>query len=97
MKYLSIKNESLFFFKDDSINEVLETDILINQDIYSEFFKRQDEGKVFRIKNQNGITFNEIFEEVNPTVEDNNTMSYTLEERIKALELAYAEQVGGAV
>lgn len=65
MKYLFTLDES-FGFKDSDINEILETDIQISNEIYNKFFELQSQGKQFKIKNINGFTFEEIFEEVIP-------------------------------
>lgn len=54
-----------FSFKHDRINKINENDVLIEDEIYNKFFKMQSEGKQFRVKNKNGITFEEIFEEIN--------------------------------
>lgn len=65
MKYLSVDKES-FGFKDSVINEILETDIPISNEIYNKFFELQSQGKQFKIKNLQGETFKEIFEEIIP-------------------------------
>lgn len=53
-----------FGFKHPKINEISDTDIEISDEIYNRFFKEQEKGKQFKIKNKNGVTFEEIFEEV---------------------------------
>lgn len=53
-----------FGFKHNKINEILPDDIEISTEIYNRFFKEQENGKQFRIKNKSGVTFEEIFEEV---------------------------------
>lgn len=63
MMYLSVNNTG-FCFKDPNANEILPTDILVSHDIYDEFLKSQ--GSQLRVKNSNGQTFDEIFEEVEP-------------------------------
>lgn len=65
MKYICLENDS-FGFKDSKINRILETDIEISEGIYNKFFEEQAEGKQFKIKNLDGKTFDEIFEEVIP-------------------------------
>lgn len=53
-----------FGFKHIKINTINELDRPISKDVYNKFFKEQERGKQFRIKNNNGDTFEEIFEEV---------------------------------
>ena len=53
-----------FGFKHPKINEILPDDIEISDEIYNRFFEEQETGKQFRVKNKNGVTFEEIFEEV---------------------------------
>ena len=65
--YLSGEGIS-FSFKHEKINEINENDVLIADGIYNEFFKNQSEGKQFIVKNKNGITFEEIFEEISQQV-----------------------------
>lgn len=63
MKYLSIIENS-FGFKVDGIHEILETDVPISDEVYNRFFELQSQGEQFRIKDINGVTFEDIFEEV---------------------------------
>lgn len=65
--YLSGEGIS-FSFKHEKINKINENDVLIADGIYNEFFKNQSEGKQFIVKNKNGITFEEIFEEISQQV-----------------------------
>lgn len=65
MKYL-FKNDMSFGFKDPEINTIVETDVLISNEIYNKFFELQAQGKQFKIKNLQGETFKEIFEEIIP-------------------------------
>lgn len=53
-----------FGFKHPKINEILPDDIEILDEIYNRFFEEQEKGNQFRVKNKNGVTFEEIFEEV---------------------------------
>ncbi|WP_251860385.1 hypothetical protein [Clostridium sp. Marseille-Q2269] len=69
MKYLYIDGED-FGFKDSKTNKILETDMAIHDGIYNRFFQEQSQGKQFKIKNINGTTFEEIFEEVIPEPSD---------------------------
>lgn len=64
-RYLSVNNEG-FCFKDNTLNNVLETDLLISDEIYNEFLENQSQGKEYKILNENGITFEEIFQEIQP-------------------------------
>lgn len=68
MKYV-FKIDNGIGFKDSSINEILSSDIKISNDIYNAFFQNQSQGKQYNIKNINGTTFDEIFEEILPTLE----------------------------
>ena len=61
--YLS-GNGKTFGFKHPKINTILENDVKISDELYNEFFKRQEAGKQFKVINKNGQTFDEIFEEV---------------------------------
>ena len=61
--YLS-GNGTSFGFKHSKINTINEDDILISDEIYNKFFKEQEKGKQFKVVNKNGLTFEEIFEEV---------------------------------
>ncbi|KYN77186.1 hypothetical protein A0J52_10010 [Clostridium sporogenes] len=65
MKYIFV-NEDGFGFKDPEINEILEKDVQISDEIYNTFFKLQSDGKQFKIKEINGLTFWDIFDEVIP-------------------------------
>ena len=94
MKYLYVISPNEFEFKDDDIHKILDSDIIVSDEIYNKFFQNQEQGKQYKIKNQNGTTFEEIFEEVIkiPTVE---VPGNTFEERLAAVEIAIAEQLGG--
>ena len=61
MKYLSTDNG--ISFKDSTVNKILDNDIQISEEIYNKFFELQCQGKQFKVKNINGTTFEEIFEE----------------------------------
>lgn len=61
--YLS-GNGKTFGFKHPKINTILENDVKISDELYNEFFKRQEAGKQFKVINKIGQTFDEIFEEV---------------------------------
>lgn len=57
-----------FGFKHPKINEILPDDIEILDEIYNRFFEEQEKGKQFKVKNKNGVVFEEIFEEVTQDV-----------------------------
>ena len=64
--YYIFQNGDDFGFKCDEIHEITEFDILISNEIYQQFFDTQCCGKSLRIKDINGTTFEEIFEEYMP-------------------------------
>lgn len=64
--YYIFQNEDGFGFKCDNIHEIIETDVLISDEMYQQFFDTQCCGKSFRIKDIAGTTFDEIFEEYVP-------------------------------
>ena len=69
--YYIFQNGDDFGFKCDEIHEITESDILISDEIYRQFFdvlcgNEGCCGKSLRIKNINGTTFEEIFEEYMP-------------------------------
>lgn len=67
IKYLfTVHDNNTFGFKDDSINNILSGDIKITDDIYTHFFELQSQGKQFKIKDMNGTSFDDIFEEYTP-------------------------------
>lgn len=61
--YLSGSGKN-FGFKHPKINIINEDDVLISNEVYNKFFELQEQGKQFIVKNKNGVTFEEIFEEV---------------------------------
>ena len=61
--YLS-GNELDFGFKHPKINKIEEDDGSISNEIYRRFLEEQELGKEFKVKNKNGETFEEIFEEI---------------------------------
>lgn len=70
-------------FKDDDINIIAHTDTPISDDIYNMFFEQQSMGKQFRIKNLEGTTFEEIFEEYESTNEDLDEQPLSETEELK--------------
>ena len=90
MKFITTNDLSVICFKDDSINIIADTDKLISDEIYTMFFEQQTMGKQFKIKDFQGETFEEIFEEYQPTNEDleDQQLSETdeLKQRIAKLE-----------
>ena len=88
--YYIFQNNDDFGFKCDEIHEITESDILISDEIYQQFFDVQCSGTSLRIKNINGTSFEEIFEEyqvINDTIEE-RPLSETdeLKQRIAQLE-----------
>ncbi|MEG2985331.1 MAG: hypothetical protein RR835_11565, partial [Peptostreptococcaceae bacterium] len=73
--------------------EIYPSDIEITDEVYNTFFTNQSKGKVYRIKNPNGVLFDEIFEEIRiaTVIPDNQ---HTLEERVAAIEIALAQSMG---
>lgn len=61
--YYIFQNGNDFGFKCDEIHEITESDVLISDEIYQRFFELQSSGKMLRVKNINGVIFEEIFEE----------------------------------
>lgn len=69
MFYIS-QNENGFGFKVDDIHKILETDVAISEEIHDTFLEEQSQGKTFRIKNINGLTFEDILKNVKPNVKN---------------------------
>lgn len=63
MKYI-ISTDGQIGFKDDRVNDILPSDTLISDGVYIQFFKMQEQGKQYTIKDIKGATFEEIFTEV---------------------------------
>ena len=61
--YYIFQNGDDFGFKCDEIHEITEFDVLISDELYQQFFDVQSSGKLLRVKDINGVTFEEIFEE----------------------------------
>ena len=68
--YYIFQNGDDFGFKCDEVHEITDTDVLISDEIYQQFFDTQCCGKSLRIKDINGSTFDEIFEEYTPQYEE---------------------------
>lgn len=90
MKFVGVNNLNEICFKDDSINIITDMDEPISDEIYNMFFEQQSTGKQFKIKNINGTTFEEMFEEYHPINDnlDDQPTSETdeLKQRIAKLE-----------
>ena len=90
MKFIAISDLNEICFKDDSINIITDTDRPISDEIYAMFFEQQSMGKQFKIKDFQGATFEEIFEEYLPTNDalEEQPISETdeLKQRIAKLE-----------
>lgn len=70
MEYLRINKNNDFGFVDDGLHEILDSDIELSHEEYLLFFKKQSEGKMFRMRENptGGSLFNYVeeyqFEEV---------------------------------
>lgn len=90
MKFITTNDLNEVCFKDDGINIITDEDVSISDEIYAVFFEQQSIGKQFKIRNLKGTTFEEIFEEYQPTCEDLNEQPTSetdeLKQRIANLE-----------
>ncbi len=90
MKFIATNDLKEVCFKDYDINIITDMDEPISDDIYNMFFEQQSMGKQFKIKDIKGTTFEEIFEEYQPTNEelDEQPLSETeeLKQRVAQLE-----------
>jgi hypothetical protein len=90
MKFVGTNDLNEICFKDDNINIITDMDKPISDEIYNMFFEQQSMGKSFKLKNIDGVTFEEIFEEYQPTNEnlDEQPLSETeeLKRRVAQLE-----------
>lgn len=84
--YYIFQTENDFGFKCDEIHEITETDVAISNDIHQRFLDDQAQGKIFVIKNINGTTFDEIFEEVVEFVETPQEKLFRLEGELRATD-----------
>lgn len=84
--YYIFQTENDFGFKCDEIHEIAETDVVISNDIHQHFLDEQAQGKIFVIKNLNGTTFDEIFEEVVEFVETPQEKLFRLEGELRATD-----------
>jgi hypothetical protein len=81
--YYIFQNGDEFGFKCSEIHEIIDSDILISNEIYKQFFDEQGSGKVLRIKNIKGATFEEIFDEYQPIDEDLKELPLSETEELK--------------
>ena len=81
--YYIFQNGDDFGFKCDEIHKITEFDILISDEIYQQFFDAQSSGQMLRVKNINGKTFTEIFEEYQVINEDQNKLPLSETEELK--------------
>ena len=90
MKFIATNDLNEVCFKDDNINIITDTDILISDEVYAMFFERQSIGKQFKVKNIEGTTFEDIFEEYQPTTESSSepivSETEELKQRVAQLE-----------
>lgn len=95
--YLSITGG----FKHPNMNEILSTDVEISDEMYNKRIELESQGKMFKIKDINGATFEEIFEEY--TIESEPTAPSEIEvlqEQVTDLQsvivdLTYNNLLGG--
>lgn len=66
MKYLFIDEAGDYGFKVSGIHDINDDDVELDEAIYERFFQEQSSGKSFILKDINGTTFEEIFEEIIP-------------------------------
>lgn len=92
LKYLSVDKEN-FGFKDSVINAIVETDIPISEEIYNKFFELQAQGKQFKVKNLQGATFDEIFEEIIPEPVEPGVIEPSPIEKLQAENAELKKQV----
>lgn len=92
MKYIFV-NEDGFGFKDPEINEILERDVQISDEIYNTFFNLQSDGKQFKIKEINGVTFWDIFEEVIPEPVEQGEVEPSPIEKLQAENLELKKEM----
>ena len=89
MHYITISEDG-FGFKVPDIHIINDEDKYISDEIYNRFFEEQSQGKSLKLKDINGTTFEEIFEEYQPTNDEINDeqLSETdeLKQRIAQLE-----------
>ena len=90
MKFIATNDFNEICFKDDNVNIITDSDVLISDEIYNTFFEQQSLGKQFKIKNIDGDTFEEIFEEyqqeINDLEEQQLTETEELKQRVSQLE-----------
>ena len=92
MYYITIYEDG-FGFKVSDIHIITEEDKLISDDIYNHFFEEQSQGKSLRLKDINGTTFEEIFEEYRPTNDEINDEFLSETDELKQ---RIAQQIGRA-
>ena len=89
MYYITNYKDS-FGFKIPDIHTITAEDKCISDEIYSRFFEEQTKGKSLRIKDIDGTTFEENFEEYQPVNETLNEQQISetdeLRQRITQLE-----------
>lgn len=84
--YLRIENDS-FGFVTNEIHDIKESDILISEEEYNNFFDLQAKGKQFRLKEMStGTGLFDYVEEYVPVIAEALPYVPTLEDRVLALE-----------
>lgn len=89
MKYLRINKDGSFCFPDSDIHTILNDDIEISRFEYEEFFRLQNMGKEFKLKEYS--TGPLLFDYVEEFVSDPINYGPTDGDRIKAIEMALLE------
>lgn len=89
MKFIATNDFNEICFKDDNVNIITDSDVLISDEIYNTFFEQQSLGKQFKIKNIDGDTFEEIFEEYQQEINDleEQQLSETEELKLRVAQL----------
>lgn len=86
MGYIKLLDNNQFIFC--QCENLYENMVQINGDITTKYLQGIQSGKVFKLKNIDGTTFEEIFEEYSPVL---TTQPPSQEERILALEALMLE------
>lgn len=92
MKYL-FADERGFGFKVEGIHEISEMDTPISDEIHNRFMELQSQGKQFKVRNIQGTTFEEIFEEVIPASQEPQPQIPSMEDRVAAIEEALLNMI----
>jgi|GEM_PF-3875284 len=86
-KYIFLTSDG-FGFKESIPELASDGDREISEELYKQFFNRQNAGESLRVKNIDGVGFNEIFESYKP---ESPVATKTLEEEIAELKQLVAD------